>query len=179
MNITKTPAIFQRMDQYELAYCLRFNRACRLRQIEHLFAGISRLGDGAFWYILMLILSITKGKQGLIASLHMLMVGVLCLLLYKWLKARTERTRPFTRHAGIHICTAPLDYYSFPSGHTLHAVAFSFIALTYFPALAWLLVPFTLLIALSRLILGLHYPTDVLAGAALGAILASASLMLV
>lgn len=41
-----------------------------------------------------------------------------------------------------------------------------------FPELAWLLVPFTLLVAASRVVLGLHYPSDVLAGAALGATIA-------
>ncbi|HET7766673.1 MAG TPA: phosphatase PAP2 family protein, partial [Burkholderiales bacterium] len=64
----------------------------------------------------------------------------------------------------------------FPSGHTLHAVAFSMVAISFYPALAWLLVPFTLLVASSRVVLGLHYPSDVLAGAALGAIIALASL---
>jgi undecaprenyl-diphosphatase len=44
--------------------------------------------------------------------------------------------------------------------------------------LAWLLVPFTLLVAASRVVLGLHYPSDVLAGAALGALIASAFLAL-
>ncbi len=66
----------------------------------------------------------------------------------------------------------PLDAFSFPSGHTLHAVAFSIVAIAYYPALAWVLVPFSLLVAMSRLVLGLHYPSDVLAGAALGALIA-------
>jgi undecaprenyl-diphosphatase len=44
--------------------------------------------------------------------------------------------------------------------------------------LAWLLVPFTLLVAASRVVLGLHYPSDVLAGAALGALIASVFLAL-
>jgi undecaprenyl-diphosphatase len=71
-----------------------------------------------------------------------------------------------------------LDRYSFPSGHTLHAVSFSLIALHYFPGLAWLLLPFTLLVALSRLVLGLHYPTDVLIATLLGGGLATTSLLL-
>jgi undecaprenyl-diphosphatase len=68
-----------------------------------------------------------------------------------------------------------LDRFSFPSGHTLHAVAFTLIACAYYPALWVILVPFTLVTAVSRVALGLHYPSDVLAGAALGALIAAAS----
>ncbi|ADE14341.1 phosphoesterase PA-phosphatase related protein [Nitrosococcus halophilus Nc 4] len=175
MSTIKASNIFQRMDQYELTYCLRFNRICRLPQIKRLFAAISRLGDGVFWYTLMLVLPMMRGEQGLIASLHMLVVGLIALLIYKWLKGHMERPRPFTTHEGIHIYTAPLDHYSFPSGHTLHAIGFTIIAVGYFPELAWLLVPFTALVALSRIVLGLHYPTDVLAGAAIGTAIAMVS----
>ena len=73
----------------------------------------------------------------------------------------------------------PLDRYSFPSGHTLHAVSFTTIALAHFPELAIVLVPFALLVAVSRVVLGLHYPTDVAAGAVLGATLATIGLALI
>jgi undecaprenyl-diphosphatase len=72
----------------------------------------------------------------------------------------------------------PLDRYSFPSGHTLHAVSFTWQAVAHFPQLAWILIPLALLIALSRVVLGLHYPTDVIAGAAVGALLAAGGLAL-
>ena len=55
-------------------------------------------------------------------------------------------------------------------------MAFTLVALAYWPWLASLLVPFTLLTAASRVVLGLHYPSDVLAGALIGAAVASASL---
>ena len=67
----------------------------------------------------------------------------------------------------------PLDVFSFPSGHTLQAVLFTIMLGSQVPMMLWLLLPFTLLIALSRLVLGLHYPTDVLVGACIGATFAS------
>ena len=73
----------------------------------------------------------------------------------------------------------PLDRYSFPSGHTLHAVSFAWQATVHFPELGWVLVPLAALIAASRVVLGLHYPTDVLAGAAIGASLAELGISLV
>jgi undecaprenyl-diphosphatase len=51
------------------------------------------------------------------------------------------------------------------------------VVLVYYPHLAWLLVPFASLVAMSRVILGLHYPSDVFAGALIGALLARGSFM--
>jgi undecaprenyl-diphosphatase len=79
---------------------------------------------------------------------------------------------------GILAGTPPLDRCSFPSGHTLHAVCFTSLATAHFPELGWVLVPFALLVAASRVVLGLHYPTDVLAGAAIGGMLAAAGMRL-
>jgi undecaprenyl-diphosphatase len=51
-------------------------------------------------------------------------------------------------------------------------VSFTWQASVHFPELAWVLVPLAALIAASRVVLGQHYPTDVIAGAILGACLA-------
>ena len=72
-----------------------------------------------------------------------------------------------------YLTVAPLDRFSFPSGHTLHAVGFTLLAVHAHPELAWFLIPFTVLVALSRLVLGLHYPSDVLTGAAIGTLMAT------
>lgn len=83
--------------------------------------------------------------------------------------------RPYQVHPHIVASGRALDQFSFPSGHTLHAVGFSGIALACYPELAPLLLPFTVLVALSRPILGLRYPSDVVAGAVLGGLIAGLS----
>ena len=167
-----TPAHWARLTERELAWCLRFQQTVRHRAVVRLFAVVSRLGDGGFWYGLMALLLLTQGAAAAPTVGRMLLAGAVCLALYKWLKARTTRPRPCAQNARIQPRVAPLDEYSFPSGHTLHAVSFTLIAVYDYPPLAWLLLPFALLVALSRVVLGLHYPSDVLAGALLGASLA-------
>ena len=163
----------------ESGWCLRANRLGAPNGSRAYFAAISRLGDGVFWYLLMAVLIVIDGMQGLIASAHMAATGVIALTLYKLLKRWTRRPRPFASDARIRAWVAPLDEFSFPSGHTLHAVAFSLVALAHYPMLAWLLIPFTASVAASRVVLGLHFPSDVLAATGIGVALAGFSLWLV
>lgn len=158
------------------ALTLRFNRVSHHHLLRGFFTTISRLGNGVFWYGLMGLLLAIHGHAALRGVLHMVAVGLVGLCVYKWLKKLTSRPRPFMRSDAILRATTVLDEYSFPSGHTLHAVGFTVVALAYFPYLASLLIPFTLLVAASRPVLGLHYPSDVLAGAGLGGLIAATSL---
>ena len=158
---------------------LRFNRASRNTFWRGFFTQISSLGNGRFWYALMAGLAAVYGRAALPCIVQMTLVGVAGLIAYKLLKRATSRPRPFMRSDAILRACDVLDEYSFPSGHTLHAVSFTIIALCYYPFLAVLLVPFTLLVAASRPILGLHYPSDVLAGAGIGALIAGLSFCLV
>lgn len=173
MSIPNFP--LQRINRWDAELCLFCNRQSRHLTIRNLFRVISRLGDGVFWYTLMAILLLRYQFGALPAVLHMLSVGLVCTVTYKLIKGKALRPRPFNVYPAIICAGRTLDQFSFPSGHILHAVAFSIIAVAYFPVLLWLVVPFTMLVALSRPILGLHYPSDVLAGAAIGAVIAIAS----
>lgn len=167
-----------RLSTHDSTWCLRANRICVRSELRNYFVAVSRLGDGAFWYALMLALVVFDGRAGLAASVHLAATGVIALALYKLLKHWTRRPRPFASDVRIRAWIAPLDEFSFPSGHTLHAVAFSIVAIAHYPAMALVLVPFTASVAASRVVLGLHYPSDVLAATAIGSILAGMSLWL-
>ncbi len=169
---------FERLSG-EVRLCLACNRWGARRAIVRVFRLVSRLGDGVFWYVAMLAIALLGGANGPTAALHMLLTGGVAALLYRTLKRWTRRPRPFRAHAGIVAHLPPLDEYSFPSGHTLHAVTFTLVALAWFPVLAWIFVPFTVLVAMSRVVLGLHYPSDVLMATAIGFVLAEVSIGLV
>jgi undecaprenyl-diphosphatase len=163
----RTELVWRRCDSLEQSLCLRINRASRYPPVRRFFTVISRLGDGVFWYLLIFAFAVGSA-QGAQIAVQMAMAGLFSLVLYRQLKHRLVRERPYVSHAGIRLGTAPLDRYSFPSGHTLHAVCFTTIACSHVPGLLPLLLPFTCLVAASRVVLGLHYPTDVAAGAGLG-----------
>src|SRR5690606_34660338 len=167
-----------RLLAVEHGWCLRANALCARRGAFRYFATVSRLGDGVFWYALMALLVLADGLDGLRASLHLAATGLAALVLYKALKRWTRRPRPFASDLRIRAWVAPLDEFSFPSGHTLHAVAFSVVAVTHYPVLAPLLLPFSASVAASRVVLGLHYPSDVLAAIAMGLALGGGSLWL-
>ena len=158
--------------------CVAANRWGARRAVGLFFGAISRLGDGVFWYALMAMLAAIGGQQGRLAAVQMALTGLTALMLYRQLKRWTRRPRPYRVCAGVIAHVPPLDEFSFPSGHTLQAVSFSIVAMHWFPSLTPLLVSFTVLVAASRVILGLHYPSDVLAAIAIGTGLGTASLYL-
>jgi undecaprenyl-diphosphatase len=169
---------FQRIDRAELKFCRYLNSSSGFVAVRTLFRAVSWLGDGWIWYALMAALPIIYPADGWLVATQMVLTGALGVAIYKMVKRRAVRERPFITHPAISCAAAPLDRYSFPSGHTLHAVSFTMLIASHFPEWSGLLVAFTGLVALSRVVLGLHYPTDVAAGALLGGAIAFVSLRL-
>jgi len=168
--------VTQALPAIDRAALFWLNRGARFTPLVALLRWAGRLGDGVAWYAMIAVLPVLYGLDGIRLSETMLAVGVLSLAVYKLLKNLTGRERPYVTHAEIRLGAAALDQYSFPSGHTLHAVAFTVLMVHAHPMWGSALIPFTLLVALSRPVLGLHYPADVLAGALLGASIAGAAL---
>ncbi len=167
------------LDHLEVGVCRRINALGRRSYVRSFFSAVSRLGDYPAWVIFGLICAFQQGSSAPVFIAHTGLTAIAGVLVYKLLKKRLVRERPYVTHVDIECGTAPLDRYSFPSGHTLHAVSFAVLYGSYEPTLLIVLVPFAVLIAASRVILGLHYPSDVLVGGLLGATVATSGIMLV
>jgi undecaprenyl-diphosphatase len=178
MNV-KFSNLVQRADIYDRRLCVQLNSASRSTYVRSFFNVISRLGDGIFWYSLtaFLVFIHSHQGQGMLEGLHILLTALAGVIIYKYLKTKLVRERPFVNNAIIQQAAPTLDRYSFPSGHTLHAFSFSIMFSYYLPELIPVVWAFTFLVSLSRIILGLHYPTDVVAGALIGSTLALFSLL--
>lgn len=171
-------SLLDRLNYIEAPLCRVVNQKCNISGVRPFFLVISRLGDGVFWYLLMFLLPFLYGSDGFVTALQMLLVGFVSLVVYKGIKHLTVRERPCDFHADIQSHGPKLDQYSFPSGHTLHAVGFTVVLFGTYPDIALLVSPFVLLVAFSRLVLGLHYPSDVAVGAVIGATVAWGSFFL-
>ncbi len=141
-----------------------------------LLVAVSRLGDGPVWFGVVLLLPWLDATHGIGHSLHIVAVSAVNLVIYGAVKHSAARPRPFKGCPGIRACARSLDEHSFPSGHAMHAVVFAVLLGAFYPAAAPALWAFAALTAVSRVMLGLHYPSDVAAGAALGAVVAGLSL---
>jgi undecaprenyl-diphosphatase len=129
----------------------------------------SRLGDAPLWVAATLLLLLAGGFIGWRLGLLALLLGTLNLSIYWGLKHWTRRERPFRQCDDIRECVRAADPFSFPSGHAMHATAYAVLFSIRFPSLTLPLAGFAALVALSRVVLGVHFPSDVLAGAAIGA----------
>ena len=125
MKATGLSTLLARIDAAEYGMCRRLNSGASLSPVRFVFQLASRLGDGPVWYALIIGLPFLYGQSAIRPALAMAVTGILGVLLYSWLKKTFVRERPFITHTAIARGAAPLDRYSFPSGHTLHAVSFT------------------------------------------------------
>lgn len=165
--------------EWETRTCRSFNQLSYRPAWNRVFTLASRLGDGGFWFAVMILLMILHGLPGVYFSIRMLLCGLAGVVVYKITKALTARPRPCDEPIGLNLTLPAPDRYSFPSGHTLHAVCFSILIVHFEPWLAPVVVPVAVLVACSRLVLGLHYPSDVFAGVFIGTAIALIGLTII
>lgn len=132
----------------------------------------TRSGDGWLWYAMLAAVMLLGGEGRFHAAGASAMAAGAGIVLFLWLKRLTGRRRPCTIEPHCWATLLPPDQFSFPSGHTIAAFAMAVTLSLFYPALAVGLLFFALSIAISRILLGMHFLSDVIAGALLGTVLA-------
>jgi undecaprenyl-diphosphatase len=135
----------------------------------------TRAGDGWLWYIIGLAVLLFGGENRLTAIASAGSAALVGVGLFKLLKNVSGRRRPCEIEPHCWAKLLPPDQFSFPSGHTITAFAVSVGLGEFYPALLPMLLFFALSIAISRILLGMHFLSDVVAGALLGSALGLAS----
>lgn len=142
------------------------------RKRQYLWANISRVvshtADGFYYGLMPLGLLVVEHPRAadLLLALALGFAGERPL--YKVLKNRLRRNRPAQAIAGFHSVITPADQFSFPSGHTSGAFLVATVAAGLFPLLFWPLYLWAAAVGAARILLGVHFPTDTLAGATMG-----------
>jgi len=160
--------VLQKLVHWDEVVTRRCYFTLQNKQLITLLQKISWLGDGPIWLVLIVGFPIIEGKQGLYVSLSMLLAALVNVFCFKPIKNRIKRQRPFVRFDDMIAKTKAGGQYSFPSSHTTHAVSFLVGLGMFEPSLVVLMSAFVLVIALSRVILGVHYLGDILIAAVLG-----------
>jgi undecaprenyl-diphosphatase len=130
--------------------------------------GATRGGDGWLWYAMGLAIAVLGGKTRFEAVGAAAVSSVLSVLLFVWLKRLTGRRRPCHIEPHCWATLLPPDQFSFPSGHTMMAFAVAIPLSLFYPTLSIGLLFCALSIAISRILLGMHFLSDVVAGALIG-----------
>jgi len=150
----------------------RVNRWSAPRWVRLWAVCATRAGDGWLWYAMAALILLFGGPERFLAVAAAALSSAAGIGIFLTLKRVTGRRRPCAFEPHCWATLLPPDQFSFPSGHTITAFAVTGSLAAFYPDLAAGLYFCAVSVAASRILLGMHFLSDVLAGAGIGALLA-------
>lgn len=143
------------------------NELSKTPEVTKIVRWVSHLGDGFFYLLLALVLVFYEPESGRYFMATGLLAYAIELPCYLLLKNLIRRERP-CKTLACQPKIEPSDRFSFPSGHSAAAFVFAVLVAQVYPLFAGLGYAIAMLIGIARIFLGVHYPTDIVAGMVLG-----------
>jgi undecaprenyl-diphosphatase len=165
-----------RFESVERALCAGTARWVVRPTTVALMRAVSRFGDWGLSVAVGLLLGFMFGWLHVAAWT---LISVTAVLIQSGLKKVCRRVRPCQRPGGPPQRAPIPDHGSFPSGHTLHATLAAVALINFLPLLALPAIAVAVIMGVSRVVLGVHYPSDVLAGGSLGLLFGNVFCLLV
>jgi undecaprenyl-diphosphatase len=175
MGMTVAKAVWNQIQSNDYRIMRRVHRWRPPRWFRMLMIFATRLGDGWLWYALGFILLVYGGHQRFVAIGAAASASAVGIVLFQNLKRASRRQRPCEIEPHCWSAILPPDKFSFPSGHSITAFAVALSVGLFYPELQGCLLAVAFLIASSRIILGMHFLSDVLAGSTIGILLGALS----
>ena len=159
--------------QIDLNIFYFFNHALSTHVLDKFFSFITNVNNWYLTYVILLLISFIKGgRAGKITAIGVIILIIITDQLSSHiLKDLVHRIRPCLVLPDAITPMGCTGTYSFPSSHAFNNFAAATFIYRYFPKLKWVLFITAFLISVSRIYLGLHYPSDVLGGAIIGSII--------
>lgn len=173
--MTVRKAVWNQIQSNDHRLMRRVHRWRPPRWIRILMILSTRGGDGWLWYALGVILYFFGGEHRFEAIAAAGSAAVAGIFIFRALKKISHRKRPCEIEPHCWSSILPPDKYSFPSGHSITAFAVALSLGLFYPELMGYLLTVAFLIASSRIILGMHFLSDVIAGSVIGILLGTAA----
>lgn len=155
------------VHKYDVVMFTRLINAGIYQYLAIIARYLSKTADGHLYILLATVLFISEGLQS--PYLQVLVLGFLIERpIYFVLKNSFKRNRPQAALKDFHSLITPSDQFSFPSGHTSAAFMVASITGYFLPVFLIPLLLWATAVGFSRIILGVHFPTDTIVGMALG-----------
>jgi undecaprenyl-diphosphatase len=155
------------IHKYDVWMFVCLNNSAIHASLVRLCRMVSRTGDGLLYIALAAWLYREMGISNLLLQ-SLFLAFAMERPVYFILKNGFKRNRPQQAIKDFRSVITPSDQFSFPSGHTSAAFMVATLLAYFFPALTIGLYAWALLVGFSRVVLGVHFPTDTLMGMALG-----------